>query len=119
MAEQIPYGVLQASLTDDLLDEFAIEDMRHKHKNKVKEVFHSLSPNYVAFRRDIAHKIAKIRKDFDNVVQDMRLLNLNQGVVVVKQSESVGGKLVLLCWNQKSLEEKIVKGDHKFVGATT
>ncbi|KAJ1427876.1 Virus X resistance protein-like, coiled-coil domain [Sesbania bispinosa] len=78
---------------DDLLDEFSIEDMRHKldagHKNKVKEVFHFLSPTPVAFRLKFAHKIEKIRKDFNDVVQEMSILNLSPRVVVVKQSDSV------------------------------
>ncbi|CAJ2664717.1 unnamed protein product [Trifolium pratense] len=71
---------------DNLLDEFVIEDMRHKmiesHKNKVRQVLHSLSPNGIAFRLKMAHEIEKIQKKLNDVVKDMSGLNLNTNVVV-------------------------------------
>ena len=79
---------------DDLIDEFLIEDMIHKrdkaHKNKVTQVFHSLSLSRAAFRRKMAHEIEKIQKSFNDVVKDMSGLNLNPNVVVVEQSNNVG-----------------------------
>ncbi|CAL5195405.1 unnamed protein product [Lathyrus oleraceus] len=78
---------------DDLLDEFVIEDMRHKmevqEKNKVSQVLHSLSPNRIVFRRKMAHGIEKIRKSFNDVVDEMTKLNLSQNVVVVRQTKEV------------------------------
>ena len=78
---------------DDLLDEFFIEDMRHKiiesHKNKVRQVVHSLSPKKIAFRRKMAYKIEKIQKVFNDVVRDMSLLTLNSNVVVVEQGNNI------------------------------
>ncbi|KAJ1427877.1 Virus X resistance protein-like, coiled-coil domain [Sesbania bispinosa] len=78
---------------DDLLDEFAIHEMTHNmdsgHKNKVKEVFHSLSLNRIVFRHDMAHKIEKIRRNFNDVVQEMSQLNLSPRAGVVKQTDSV------------------------------
>ncbi|RHN51994.1 putative P-loop containing nucleoside triphosphate hydrolase, leucine-rich repeat domain, L [Medicago truncatula] len=78
---------------DDLLDEFSIEDMRHKRdearKNKVTQVLHRLSPNRIAFSRKMAHEIEKIQTKFNDVVKDMSGLNLNSNVVVVEQSDIV------------------------------
>jgi len=78
---------------DDLLDEFLIEDLRHKrdeaHKNKVRQVLHSLSPNTIAFRRKMAQEIEKLQKKFNDVVKDMSGLNLNPNIVVVEQSNNV------------------------------
>ncbi|GAU37307.1 hypothetical protein TSUD_354630 [Trifolium subterraneum] len=78
---------------DNLLDEFVIEDMRHKmdesHKNKVRQVLHSLSPNRIAFRRKMAHEIEKIQKKLDDVVKDMSGLKLNPDIVVVEQSNTI------------------------------
>ncbi|XP_058743431.1 putative disease resistance protein RGA3 [Vicia villosa] len=78
---------------DDLLDEFVIEDMRHKmevqEKNKVSKVLHSLSPNRIVFRHKMAHGIEKIRKSFNDVVDEMAKLNLSQNVVVVRQTNEV------------------------------
>ncbi|AET01322.1 NB-ARC domain disease resistance protein [Medicago truncatula] len=78
---------------DDLLDEFVIEGMRHRmkarKKNKVSKVLHSLSPKKIAFRRKMAREIEKIRKIFNDVVDEMTKLNLSQNVVVVKQSDDV------------------------------
>ncbi|RHN38951.1 putative P-loop containing nucleoside triphosphate hydrolase, leucine-rich repeat domain, L [Medicago truncatula] len=78
---------------DDLLDEFAIEDMRQKRdearKNKVTQVLHSLSPNRIAFSRKMAYEVEKIQKKFNDVVKDMSVLNLNPNVVVVQQTNSV------------------------------
>ncbi|XP_045792700.1 disease resistance protein RGA2-like [Trifolium pratense] len=78
---------------NDLLDEFFIEDMRQKikqHKNnKVSKVLHSLSPNRIAFRCKMAHEIEKIRKSFNDVVDEMYKLNLSQNVVVVKQCDNI------------------------------
>ena len=79
---------------DDLIDEFLIEDMIHKRdkadKNKVTQVFHSLSLSRAAFRCKMAHEIEKIQKSFNDVVKDMSGLNLNPNVVVVEQSNNVG-----------------------------
>ncbi|XP_058743473.1 disease resistance protein RGA2-like [Vicia villosa] len=78
---------------DNLLDEFLIQDMRHKmeetNKNKMTKVLHSLSPTRIAFRRKMAHKIDKIQEKFDNVAKDMSGLNLIPNVVVVEHSNSV------------------------------
>ncbi|XP_045787893.1 disease resistance protein RGA2-like [Trifolium pratense] len=78
---------------DNLLDEFVIEDMRHKmdesHKNKVSQVLHSLSPNRIAFRRKMAHEIEKIQKKLNDVVKDMSGLNLNHNIVAVEQSNTI------------------------------
>ncbi|MCH94702.1 CC-NBS-LRR resistance protein, partial [Trifolium medium] len=78
---------------DNLLDEFVIEDMRHKMdeapKNKVTQVFHSLSPNRIAFRSNMAHEIEKIQKKLNDVEKDMSRLNLNPSVMGVEQSNSV------------------------------
>jgi len=76
---------------DDLIDEFLIEDMIHKRdkadKNKVTQVFHSLSLSRAAFRRKMAHEIGKIQKSFNDVVKDMSVLNLNSNVVVEKTND--------------------------------
>ena len=78
---------------DDLLDEFSIEDMRHKRdearKNKVTQLLHSLSPNRIAFSRKIAYEIERIQKKFNDVVKDISGLNLNPNIVVVQQTNSV------------------------------
>ncbi|XP_045787896.1 disease resistance protein RGA2-like isoform X2 [Trifolium pratense] len=78
---------------DNLLDEFVIQDMKHKMdettKNKVTKVLVSLSPNKVSFRRKMAHEIEKIQKKLNDVVKDMSGLNLNQNVVVVQKTSSV------------------------------
>ncbi|KAK2352772.1 disease resistance protein RGA2 [Trifolium repens] len=79
--------------SDNLLDEFVIEDMRHKmdeaHKNKVSQVLHSLSPNRIVFRRKMAQEIEKIQKKLNDVMKDMSGLNLNPNIVVVQQTNSV------------------------------
>lgn len=83
--------------TDDLLDEFAIEEMRQKvdasHEKKVKKkvakVLHFLSPNRVVFPIKMSHKIEEIHQNLNDVVQEMSKLNLSSREVVVKQSESV------------------------------
>ncbi|XP_058745324.1 putative disease resistance protein RGA1 [Vicia villosa] len=78
---------------DDLLDEFFIQDMRHKidesHKNKLTQVLHSFFPNKICFRSRMAHKIEKIQKKFNDVKKDMIELNLNRKVVVVEHSNNV------------------------------
>ena len=78
---------------DDLIDEFLIEDMIHKRdkadKNKVTQVFHSLSLSRTAFRLKMAHKIEKIQKRFNDVVEDLFGLNLNSNVVVVEKTNDV------------------------------
>jgi len=78
---------------DDLIDEFLIEDMIRKRdkarKNKVTQVFHSLSLSRAAFRRKMAHEIEKIQKVFNDVVKDMSGLNLNSHVVVVEKTNNV------------------------------
>ncbi|PNY15513.1 CC-NBS-LRR resistance protein [Trifolium pratense] len=78
---------------DDLLDEFVIEDMKHKmdvvHQNKITKVIHFLSPNRTAFRRKMAYEIEKIQKQFDDAVKDMSVLNLNPNVVVVDKKNNV------------------------------
>ncbi|MCH85274.1 CC-NBS-LRR resistance protein, partial [Trifolium medium] len=77
---------------DDLLDEFVIQDMIHKrdepHRNKVKKVLHFISPKKFALRRNMAHELEKIRKNFEDVVKDMSGLNLNPNVVVVEKTIS-------------------------------
>jgi len=81
------------NFADNLLDEFVIEDLRHKadvrQKNKVTKVFYSLSPNRIAFRYKMAHEIEKIRKIFNDIVDEMSKLNLSQNVVVVMQTGGV------------------------------
>ncbi|KAJ1427889.1 Virus X resistance protein-like, coiled-coil domain [Sesbania bispinosa] len=74
---------------DDLLDEIVIQDMRHKADSGPKQVFHFSSPNQIAFHRKTARKIEKIRKKFNDVVQEMSQLNLSPRAVVVKQIGSV------------------------------
>lgn len=78
---------------DDLIDEFLIEDMIHKRdkadKNKVTQVFHSFSPSRAVFRHKMAHEIKKIQKNFNDVVKDMFMLNLNPNVVVVEKTNDV------------------------------
>jgi len=78
---------------NDLLDEFVIEDMRHKideaRPNKVTKVFRIFSPNIISFHRKMAHEIEKIQKKINDVVKDMSGLNLNTNVVVVEQSNQV------------------------------
>ena len=81
------------NFADNLLDEFVIEDLRHKadarQKNKVTKVFYSLSPNRIAFRYMMAHEIEKILKKFTDVVDEMSKLNLSQNIVVIMQTDSV------------------------------
>ncbi|XP_045787897.1 putative disease resistance protein RGA1 isoform X3 [Trifolium pratense] len=78
---------------DNLLDEFVIEDMRHKmdesHKNKVTQVLHSFSPNRIAFRHKMANEIEKIQKKLNDVVKDMSGLNLKTNIVVVELSNTI------------------------------
>ncbi|XP_057453229.1 putative disease resistance protein RGA1 [Lotus japonicus] len=78
---------------EDVLDGFAIEDMRHNvnsgNNNRVKEVFHSLSPNRLTFRLKMAHKIEKLQKKFNDVVQEMSILTLNPRTLVVEQTHGV------------------------------
>ncbi|RHN38915.1 putative P-loop containing nucleoside triphosphate hydrolase, leucine-rich repeat domain, L [Medicago truncatula] len=82
------------NFADNLLDEFVIEDLRHKsdvrQKKKVTKVFYSLSPNRIAFRYKMAHEIEKIRKIFNDVVDEMSKLNLSQNVMVVMQTDIIG-----------------------------
>ncbi|KAK2451218.1 disease resistance protein RGA2 [Trifolium repens] len=88
---RLKYDVLHPA--DDLLDEFIIEDMKHKMdetpKNKFTKVLVSLSPNKVSFRRKMAHEIESIQKNINDVVKDMSGLNLNHNVVVFEQSNNV------------------------------
>ncbi|CAK8560090.1 unnamed protein product [Lathyrus sativus] len=75
---------------DDLLDEFLIQDMRHKTpKNRMTKVLHSFSLNSIAFRHRMAHVIQKVQKKFDDIVKDMAGLNLNPNNVVVEHSKNV------------------------------
>jgi len=78
---------------DDLIDEFLIEDTIRKrdkaHKNKMRQVFHSLSLSTTAFRRKMTHEIEKIQKSFNDVVKDMSRLNLNSNAVVAEKTNDV------------------------------
>ncbi|PNX75963.1 disease resistance protein rga4-like, partial [Trifolium pratense] len=77
---------------DDLLDEFLIQDMIQKrdepHRNKVKKVLRSFSPNKFALRHKMTNEIEKIQKMFDDVVRDMTGLNLNPKVGVVEKTNN-------------------------------
>ncbi|KAK2451151.1 disease resistance protein RGA2 [Trifolium repens] len=88
---RLKYDVLHPA--DDLLDEFIIEDMKHKMdetpKNKFTKVLVSLSPNKVSFRHKMSHEIKQIQKKINDVVKDMSGLNLNHNVVVFEQSNNV------------------------------
>ena len=78
---------------DDLIDEFLVEDMIHKrdkaHKNRVTKVLHSSSPNRLAFRLKMAHKIEKIRTSFNDVVNDIIVLKLNSNDVGAQKTNNV------------------------------
>ncbi|XP_045787923.1 putative disease resistance protein RGA4 [Trifolium pratense] len=70
---------------DNLLDEFAIQDMINKRdRNKLKKVLHP----YSLKKLDMAHEIEKIQKKFDDVLKIMPGLNLNTKVGVVEKTNS-------------------------------
>ncbi|XP_057741011.1 putative disease resistance protein RGA4 [Arachis stenosperma] len=71
---------------DDLLDDVFIKDLRRKRMSQVRGFF-SKSVNPILFRAKLARKIENIRKEFNNVAQDMSKLNLNQSSVILKQDE--------------------------------
>ncbi|KAL4351113.1 putative disease resistance protein RGA1 [Arachis hypogaea] len=71
---------------DDLLDDVFIQDLRRKRMSQVRGFF-SKSVNPVLFRAKLARKIENIRKEFNNVAQDMSMLNLNPSSVILKQDE--------------------------------
>ncbi|XP_045787913.1 putative disease resistance protein RGA1 [Trifolium pratense] len=70
---------------DNLLDEFAIQDMINKRdRNKLKKVLHP----YSLKKLDMAHEIEKIQKKFDDVEKYMFGLNLNLNVSAVEKTNS-------------------------------
>ncbi|XLR49278.1 hypothetical protein HN51_033530 [Arachis hypogaea] len=73
---------------DDLLDDVFIKDLRRKRMSQVRGFF-SKSVNPILFRAKLARKIENIRKEFNNVAQDMSKLNLNQSSVILKQDAGV------------------------------
>jgi leucine-rich repeat protein SHOC2 len=78
---------------DNLLDEFLIEDSRHKivksHKNKVRQVLHCISPRKITFRHKMACEIEKIQNKINDVVKDMSGLNLNPNIVAVEKTNTI------------------------------
>ncbi|MED6145504.1 hypothetical protein PIB30_025808 [Stylosanthes scabra] len=61
---------------DDLLDDVFIKDLRRKANGGSKKMskvrrFLSISHNPIVFRAKLAHKIEKIRKDFNDVAEDI------------------------------------------------
>ncbi|XP_027335213.1 putative disease resistance protein RGA3 isoform X1 [Abrus precatorius] len=78
---------------DDLLDDLAIEFMRHKldegHGKQENKVLYSFSSsNRIDFPIQMAEEIKKTRESFDAVVKGMYKLNLCPRSVVVKQTDS-------------------------------
>ncbi|XP_057741030.1 putative disease resistance protein RGA1 isoform X2 [Arachis stenosperma] len=71
---------------DDLLDDVFIKDLRPQRMSQVRGFF-SKSANPILFRAKLARKIENIRKEFNNVAQDMSILNLNPSSVILKQDE--------------------------------
>ncbi|XP_052111315.1 putative disease resistance protein RGA1 [Arachis duranensis] len=71
---------------DDLLDDIFIKDLRRKRMSQVRGFF-SKSVNPILFRAKLARKIENIRKEFNNVAEEMSKLNLNQSSVILKQDE--------------------------------
>ncbi|XP_045787921.1 putative disease resistance protein RGA1 [Trifolium pratense] len=70
---------------DNLLDEFAIQDMINKRdRNKLKKVLHP----YSLKKLDMAHEIEKIQNKFDDVEKYMFGLNLNLNVSAVEKTNS-------------------------------
>ncbi|CAI8608218.1 unnamed protein product [Vicia faba] len=85
-------------LADDLLDEFIIEGMRYKvnagDKKNMSRVFRSLSSNHTYLRRTLVPKFKKIKKMFDDVVEEMTKLNLSPKAAVIKQTDSLRNKSI-------------------------
>ncbi|XP_027337057.1 putative disease resistance protein At3g14460 [Abrus precatorius] len=78
---------------DDLLDDLAIEFMRHKldagHGKQVNKALYSYSSsNRTNFPIQMAEEIRETRESFDAVVEDMYKLNLCPRSIVVKQTDS-------------------------------
>ncbi|XP_027337064.1 putative disease resistance protein RGA3 [Abrus precatorius] len=78
---------------DDLLDDLAIEFMRHKldagHGKQVNKVLCSFSSsNRIDFPIQMAEEIKKTRESFDVLVEGMYKLNLCPRSMVVKQIDS-------------------------------
>ncbi|XP_054780832.1 putative disease resistance protein RGA1 [Prosopis cineraria] len=73
---------------DDLLDELHTQHLLHMRdgKGKVRDFFSSSNP--IAFRLKIAQNIPKIRKQFNDIAEDVARLNLDRGVVVMGHGES-------------------------------
>ncbi|XP_057737126.1 putative disease resistance protein RGA1 [Arachis stenosperma] len=71
---------------DDLLDDVFIKDLRRKRMSQVRGFF-SKSVNPILFRAKLARKITNIRKEFNNVAEEMSKLNLNRSSVILKQDE--------------------------------
>ncbi|QHO04541.1 hypothetical protein HN51_060791 [Arachis hypogaea] len=71
---------------DDLLDDVFIKDLRRKRMSQVRGFF-SKSVNPILFRAKLARKIENIRKEFNNVAEEMSKLNLNRSSVILKQDE--------------------------------
>ncbi|QHO04560.1 NB-ARC domain disease resistance protein [Arachis hypogaea] len=49
--------------------------------------FFSKSVNPILFRAKLARKIENVRKEFNNVAQDMSKLNVNRSLIILKQDE--------------------------------
>ncbi|XP_057741005.1 putative disease resistance protein RGA1 [Arachis stenosperma] len=71
---------------DDLLDDVLIKDLRRKRMSQVRGFF-SKSVNPILFRAKLARKIENIRKEFNNVTEEMSKLNLNRSSVILNQDE--------------------------------
>ncbi|XP_027337019.1 putative disease resistance protein RGA3 [Abrus precatorius] len=77
---------------DDLLDDLAIEFMRHKldvgHGKQVNKVLYSFSSsNRIDFPIQMAEEIRRTQESFDAVVRGMYNLNLCPRSIVVKQTD--------------------------------
>ncbi|XP_034703025.1 putative disease resistance protein RGA3 isoform X2 [Vitis riparia] len=95
---------------DDLLDDFATEDLRRKTDDRGRfaaQVSDFFSPlNHLAFRSKMAHRIKAIRERLDDIANDISKFNLISGVipdVPVRNRE----------WRETS---SVVEKSHKIVG---
>lgn len=77
---------------DDLLDEIAVEDLRHKLEEgtstmvtEVRQFFSSSNP--IVFHYKLARNIEKIRQQLNDVTEDMTKLNFSQRVEMINPNE--------------------------------
>ncbi|MED6114582.1 hypothetical protein PIB30_081701 [Stylosanthes scabra] len=85
--QQVLYDV------DDLLDDVFIKDLRRKasfgtEKTRKVRDFLSISNNSIDFRAKLARKIENIRKNFNEIAEDMSKLNPSRSVVIRKTALS-------------------------------